>query len=95
MSINLKEEIRPLSYIKTNALDMINYINEKRNPIIVTQDEEACGVLLDVESYQNMVNAISIMKLIQISEKAIDSGNVFENNEVFSELHKRIDAKQI
>jgi PHD/YefM family antitoxin component YafN of YafNO toxin-antitoxin module len=93
MSINLKEEIRPLSYIKTNALDMINYVNEKRNPIIVTHDGEACGVILDVESYQNMVNAISIMKLIQISEKAIDSGNVFENHEVFSELHKRIDAK--
>jgi PHD/YefM family antitoxin component YafN of YafNO toxin-antitoxin module len=91
MSINPKEEIRPLSFISTNASDMINYINEKRNPIFVTQDGEACGVLLDVESYQNMINAISMMKLIQISEKAIENGNVFENKEVFSELHKRID----
>ena len=64
---------------------------KKKNPIYVTQDGEACGVLIDVESYQNMVNALSMMKLIQISEKAIANGNVFEKKEVFTELQKRID----
>jgi PHD/YefM family antitoxin component YafN of YafNO toxin-antitoxin module len=92
MSINLKEEIRPLSFISTNASDMISYINEKKNPIYVTLDGEACGVLLDVESYQNMVNAISMVKLIQVSEKAIENGNVFENKEVFTELNKKLSS---
>jgi prevent-host-death family protein len=89
MNINLKEDIKPISYIKTNAADMMDYINDHKNPIIVTQHGEARGVLLDVESYQNMVNALSLMKLLQISEKAIQDGKVYDNEEVFASLKNK------
>ncbi|KAF5088662.1 Antitoxin Phd_YefM, type II toxin-antitoxin system [anaerobic digester metagenome] len=92
MNINLKEDIRPISYIKTHAADMLNYINDNKNPIIVTQNGEARGVLLDVESYQNMINALSLMKLIQISENSISEGKLHKNKNVFSELRKNIEA---
>jgi PHD/YefM family antitoxin component YafN of YafNO toxin-antitoxin module len=90
VNINLKEDIRPISYIETNASEMIDYINDRKNPIIVTQYGEARGVLIDIESYQNMLNALSLMKLIQISEKSIQEGKVYENDIVFSELRERI-----
>jgi prevent-host-death family protein len=90
MNINLKEDIKPISYIKTNAADMIDYINDRKNPIVITQHGEARGVLLDVESYQNMVNALSIMKLLQVSEKSIQDGRVYDNEEVFSSIRAKI-----
>jgi len=62
---------------------------EHKNPIIVTQHSEARCVLLDVESYQNIVNALSLMKLLQFSEKTICEGKVYDNNQVFSELGTR------
>jgi prevent-host-death family protein len=93
MNINLKEDIKPISYIKTNAADMMDYINDHKNPIIVTQHGEARGVLIDVESYQSMINALGIMKLIQFSEKAIQDGKVYDNEEVFSDLRKKLKRK--
>ena len=93
MNVNLKEDIKPISYIKTNAAEMIDYINDHKNPIIVTQHGEAKGVLLDVESYQDMVNALSLMKLIQFSEKSIREGKVYDSDQVFSELRKKIGQK--
>jgi prevent-host-death family protein len=93
MNINLKEDIKPISYIKTNAADMIDYINNHKNPIIITQHGEARGVLLDVESYQNMINALSIMKLLQISEKAIQDGKVYDSEEVFSNIRAKIGSE--
>ena len=93
MNINLKEDVKPISYIKTNAAEMIDYINNHKNPIIVTQHGEAKGVLLDVESYQDMVNALSLMKLLQFSEKSIHEGNVYDNAQVFSELRKKTSKK--
>jgi PHD/YefM family antitoxin component YafN of YafNO toxin-antitoxin module len=90
MNVNLKEDVKPISYIKTNAADMLDYINDHKNPIIVTQHGEARGILLDVESYQNMVNALSIMKLLQVSEKAIQDGRVYNSEEVFSSLRAKI-----
>jgi prevent-host-death family protein len=94
MNINLKEDVKPISYIKTNAADMMDYINEHKNPIIVTQHGEARGVLMDIESYQGMINAFSIMKLLQISEKAIQDGKVYGNEEVFSEIRKKVGRKK-
>ena len=93
MNINLKEDVKPISYIKTNAAEVIDYINSHKNPIIITQHGEAKGVFLDIESYQNMVNALSLMKLLQISEKSIREGKVYDNDQVFSELRKKIGQK--
>jgi PHD/YefM family antitoxin component YafN of YafNO toxin-antitoxin module len=94
MNVNLKEDVKPISYIKTNAADMMDYINEHKNPIIVTQRGEARGVLMDIESYQGMINAFSIMKLLQISEKAIQDGKVYDNEAVFSEIRKKTGRKK-
>ena len=90
MNVNLKQDVKPISYIKTNAAEMMDYINENKNPIIITQHGEAKGVFLDIESYQDMVNALSLMKLLQFSEKAIREGKAYDNDQVFSELRKKI-----
>jgi PHD/YefM family antitoxin component YafN of YafNO toxin-antitoxin module len=91
--MNLKEAVKPLSYIETNAAAMMDYINDYKNPIIVTQQGEARGVLIDVESYQNMIDALGMMKLIQISEKAIQTGDVYDNETVFADARKRLAGK--
>ena len=89
MNVNLKNDIKPISYIKTNAAEMMDYINENKNPIIITQHGEARGVFLDIESYQDMINALALMKLLQFSEKAILEGKVYDHEEVFAKLRKK------
>ena len=93
MNVNLQTDVKPISYIKTNAAEMIDYINNNRNPIIITQHGEAKGVFLDIESYQSMVNALSLMKLLQFSEKSIQEGKVYDNDQVFNELRKKLGQK--
>ncbi len=91
--MNLKEDIRPISYIKTNAAQMLKRVNETRNPIVITQNGEAKAVLLDTESYQEMLSAISILKLLSQSEKEIEEGKILKNDEVFRELRKGVDNR--
>ena len=52
MITNVQECIKPISYVKTNAADMMNFVNEKKEPLIITQNGESRAVLIDVESYQ-------------------------------------------
>ena len=93
MNVNLKEDVKPISYIKTNAAEMIDYINSNKNPIIITQHGEAKGVFLDIESYQSMINALSLMKLLQFSEQAITEGKVYDNDQVFKELREKLEKQ--
>jgi prevent-host-death family protein len=90
MSINLKEDIKPISYIKTNAADMMKYVNDRKNPIVITQNGEAKAVLLDIETYQRIQDAFSLMSLVRIAEKDIEGGRLKKAEDVFSDLKKKI-----
>jgi prevent-host-death family protein len=91
MAINLKEDIKPISYIKTNAAEMMKYVNERKSPIVITQNGEAKAVLVDIETYQNTQNAFALMNIIKIAEKDIENGKVRKANDVFNDLRKKIE----
>lgn len=86
MGVNLQEDIKPISYIKTNAADMMKYVNDNKNSIIITQNGEAKAVLMDIESYQTMQNAFNLLRIIQLSEKDIKAGRYKTCDEVFTNL---------
>lgn len=88
--MNYKEDIRPISYIKTNAADMLKRVNDTHNPIVITQNGEARAVLLDTESYQEMRNSLGILKLLSEGEKDIETGSIFSQEEVFNEIESKL-----
>ena len=89
MMTNVKECIKPISYIKTNAADMMNFVNERKEPMIITQNGESRAVLIDVDSYQEMKNAFSLLKIIKLSEKDIAENRTRLAEEVFSDLRRK------
>lgn len=89
MNVNFKNDIKPISYIKTNAAEMMKYVNDNRNPIIITQNGEAKAVLIDIDSYQNMRNAFSLLNIIKISEDEIKRGEYQDSDKVFAELDNK------
>jgi len=93
MNVNFKNDIKPISYIKTNAAEMMKYVNDNRNPIIITQNGEAKAVLMDIESYQNMQNAFSLLNIIKISEDEIKKGEFQDSNEALTELENKYFGK--
>jgi len=89
--MNFKEDIRPISYIKTNAAEMLKRVNETHNPIIVTQNGEAKAVLLDTDSYQEMRNTLGLLKLLAEGEKTADKGQVYSQDEVFNLMEEKLE----
>jgi prevent-host-death family protein len=90
MAINLKEDIKPISYIKTNAAEMMKYVNERKNPIIITQNGEAKAVLIDIETYQDTQDAFALMNIIKIAERDIEHRRVRKADDVFNDLREKI-----
>ncbi|WP_103680888.1 type II toxin-antitoxin system Phd/YefM family antitoxin [Alkalispirochaeta sphaeroplastigenens] len=88
--MNFSEDIKPISYIKTNAADMLKRVNETHNPIVITQNGEAKAVLLDTESYQDMRNSLGILKLLTESEKDIENRSIHDQDEVFKEIEEKL-----
>jgi prevent-host-death family protein len=87
--MNIKEDIKPISYVKSHAAEIIKNINDNRRPVIITQNGEAKGVFIDSESYKKMRDTISMMKLIILAENDIARGKVTPQEKVFEKLDKK------
>ncbi|MCL1927218.1 MAG: type II toxin-antitoxin system Phd/YefM family antitoxin [Treponema sp.] len=89
MALNLRNNVKPISYVKTNAAEMMNYVNEHRNPIIITQNGEARAVLMDINTYQDNEDALALLCLLRMAEKDIENGDVKDSEAVFKELREK------
>ena len=90
MNISLRENVKAISYIKTNAAQMMKYVNERKTPVIITQNGEAKAVLMDIETYQDTEDAFALMNIIKIAEKDIKNGNVKKADKVFKSMREII-----
>jgi prevent-host-death family protein len=84
--MNIVKDIKPITYLKTRAADLLKQINKTRRPVIITQNGEPRAVLQDPQSYENMRNAIGILKLISQGEVDIKAGKVKAQAEVFAAI---------
>ena len=91
--MNISQDIKPTTYLKSRAADLLKQINETRRPVIITQNGEAKAVLQDPESYENMRNAIGILKIISLGEEDIRAGRVKTQEEVFEAVEKMVKDK--
>jgi len=93
MIMNISKDIKPITYLKSRAADLLKQINETHRPVVITQNGEPKAVLQDPESYENMRNAISILKLISQGEEDIKGGKSKLQEEVFTDIENILKEK--
>ena len=84
--MQIVNDIKPVTYLKSRTADVLKYINETHRPMIITQNGEAKAVIQDPKSYEDMKNALAIMKLLSFSEEDIRRGNFHSEEEVFDSV---------
>ena len=88
--MSLKKDIRPITYLKTRASDLLKQVNETQRPVIITQNGEPRAVLQDPKSYEDMRYALGLLKLISQGEEDIRKGKFRSQDEVFSRIGKAV-----
>lgn len=84
--MNIKDDIKPITYLKSRASDLLNQINETRRPVIITQNGAPRAILQDPETYENMRNAIGFLKLLSQGEADVRSGRTKTQEDVFEQI---------
>lgn len=91
--MNISTDIKPVTYLKSKTADLLKQINETHRPVIITQNGEPRAVLQDPKSYDNMRNAIGILKLISQGEEEIRNGKSKSQEEVFKNIENVLKEK--
>jgi len=74
--VRYSTQIKPISYVKANAAELLDRIAEEREPIIITQNGEARAVLMDVHSYEESQESLALLQILAIGRKQVASGQV-------------------
>ena len=91
--MNISTDIKPVTYLKSKTADLLKQINETHRPVIITQNGEPRAVLQDPKSYENMRNAIGILKLVSQGEEEIKNGKSKSQEEVFKNIENVLKEK--
>jgi prevent-host-death family protein len=79
-------QVKPVSYLKSHAAEIIRDISESRKPMLITQNGEARLVVMDVRSYEEQQESLALLKILALGNREIEQGNFRLADEVFAEL---------
>jgi prevent-host-death family protein len=86
--------IKPISYFKANAAEIIEELGEVGEPMIITQNGEAKAVVQDIVSYERKEETLALLKILALANRNIEQGRYRPAKDVFSDLRKRLNARK-
>ncbi|MEQ1667829.1 MAG: type II toxin-antitoxin system Phd/YefM family antitoxin [Sulfuriferula sp.] len=81
-------QVKPISYLKSHAAEIIRNISESREPMLITQNGEAKLVVMDVRSYEEHEQTLALLKILALGNREIESQQFRTADEVFNDMDK-------
>ncbi len=69
-------QVKPISYLKANAADVLAQLAAEREPLVITQNGEAKAVLQDVASYEQTQETLALLKILALGQQQVADGKV-------------------
>ncbi len=90
--MKLSSQIKPISYLKAHAAEIVRKLNERREPMVITQNGEAKVVIQDIESYEQTQETMALLKILALGNRQIEEGKVQSAEDVIKRLRERREA---
>ena len=82
-------QVKPISYLKANAADVLLQLATKRQPLVITQTGEAKAVIQDVASYEETQETLALLKILALGNREIEAGKVKPVADVVARLRAK------
>lgn len=81
--------IKPISYFKANAAEVLLQLSEGGGPYLITQNGEAKAVIQDIVSYESTLETLALLKILALGNQQIETGKVTPAADVASRIRAR------
>ncbi len=87
--MKLSSQIKPISYLKAHAAEIVRSLGERREPLVITQNGEAKVVIQDIESYEQTQETMALLKILALGNRQIEEGRVQPAADAIKRLRER------
>lgn len=88
--MKLSDQVKPISYLKAHAPEVIRSLGEGREPVVITLHGEAKAVLQDIASYEQTQETLALLKILALGNRDLDDGKVRPVAEAFASVRTRL-----
>ncbi len=81
--------IKPISYLKAHAAEVVRELTEQREPLVITQNGEAKVVMQDIKSYEETQETLALLKILALGNRQIEAGKIQLASEVVARLRQK------
>lgn len=82
-------QVKPISYLKANAAEVLARLAEQRQPLVITQNGEARAVLQDVASFEEAQESLALLKILALGQQDVDAGRLRPVADVVTRLRAK------
>lgn len=87
--MRLSRQIKPISYLKAHAAEIVRNLSDQREPLVITQNGEAKVVIQDIESYEQDQETMALLKILALGARQVEEGKTAPAADVFKRLRHR------
>ncbi len=88
------EAIKPISYLKAHASEMVRDITDNHKTMVITQNGEAKVVLQDIKVYEQTQESLALLKILALSNKNLEKNKTKPVAESFKDVKAKIIGKR-
>jgi prevent-host-death family protein len=81
--------VKPISYLKANAAEVLAHLSARREPLLITQNGEAKAVLQDIASFEQTQQTLALLKILALGSQDVQAGRVKPVAEVVARLRAK------
>jgi prevent-host-death family protein len=89
LAMKYSTQIKPISYLKANAAEIVRRLAEQREPLVITQNGEAKMVIQDVASFEETQETMALLKILALGNRQIEDGKVVPAADVIKHLREK------
>ena len=84
--MKLSAQIKPISYLKSHAAEIIRSFPDHREPLIITQNGEAKAILQGIEDYDQTQETMALLKILALGSREIEEGKMISDRDAIQRL---------
>ena len=74
--MKLSSQIKPISYLKAHAAEIVRNLSGQSGPLVITQNGEAKVVMQDIDSYEQTQETLALLKILALGTRQVEEGKV-------------------
>ncbi len=87
--MKLSQQIKPISYLKAHAAEVVRNLATQAEPVVITQNGEAKAVIQDIKCYEQTQQTMALLKMLALGQRQIEEGKVQPAGDVVAGLRNR------